>query len=190
MDFNQLHTFELIKPLVNLVKLDLGHNFLVRFILDMKDLLPGIRSVNLETNKITDFEPIGNNLSHPIKSLNLNSNQIQNINTFEWILLNRHLFDIEYEKNFPLCDCSSKERLKTLAREDIVQKCILLLPVPEEVQIKITYFECPDPDFHDSTCTRFHGLYIFFTRNKQNLNFLTTQTFSLKTVNFWLYFNI
>lgn len=153
---NQLRTFYLIKPLVNLINLDLSNNVLTSFILNIKDLLPKIRTVSLENNTLMNFEPIDSNLKNSLKHLNLKRNQIRNMNAYEWILKNRG--KANWKDNFPICDCSSEETLKKLRKKNIVKKCIL--PVPGDVQVQINFFYCPPNDHRDSSCVYFIGLYI------------------------------
>lgn len=157
---NRLQTFNLTKPLVNLIKLDLSNNFLTRFILDMQYLLPNIKTVFLEKNKLTDFQPIDTNLNHTLEHLNLDGNQIRNMDAYEWILQNRHLTNISWIDNFPICDCSSEETLNQLYEEGIVENCVL--PVPGDVQVHISNFQCPSTDSRDFLCPFFQGIYSYF----------------------------
>lgn len=105
---NRLQTFNLTKPLVNLIKLDLSNNSLARFILDLQNMLSNIKTVCLEKNKLTDFQPIDKNLNHTLEHLNLDGNQIRNINAYEWILQNRHLTNISWNDNFPIVNLKKR----------------------------------------------------------------------------------
>lgn len=164
---NFLETFELTKPLINLVSLDLGQNSLTRFILDMKDLLPKINSVHLGANKIIDFQPIDNASNQTLEIINLDINQIRNMNAYEWILHNKKVLTrVSCFGNFPVCDCNFKTTLDNLFKQKIVQNCIL--PVPGELQIDIKTFECPANDIRESFCPLFTGLF----KKKFNFSFV------------------
>lgn len=164
LSYNKLETFHLTNSLINLNSLDLSRNKFKSFILDLRDLLPNIKDVSLESNRLMEFQVIDNNFNHTLEKLILDSNKIRNVNAYEWILKSRTITNTSCKGNFPICDCSINDTLDKFKKENIVDSCIILLP--EDVEVKIGDFlkwMCP----HNPNCTFLNGLYFFKQTNKQ-----------------------